>query len=121
MWVLGQRGPKTAVDAGAHAGETRVGDGGEAELGGGAADLLKMRGEERFPRGGGGRCSVGGRHGMVEEVGEAGCGGADCQTVFLCPQRRTICLSCFTLKMGLACRSWILQRTIRHEVRLDTM
>jgi hypothetical protein len=83
MWVLRQRGPKATIDAGAHAWEAGVSDGSEVKLGGGTANLLKMRCEERLPRRDGGWCGVGARHGAVGEVGETGCGGTGCQSVKL--------------------------------------
>lgn len=80
MWVLRQRGPKATIDAGAHAGKAGVGDSSEVELGRGTANLLEMRCEERLPRRCGSGCRVGGRHGVVEEVGKTGCSGTSCQS-----------------------------------------
>ena len=80
MRVLGQGGPKAAVDASAHAREAGVGDSGEAKLGGGTSNLFEVRSEERLPRCGCGRCWVRSRHCVMKEVGEAGRrGGAGCQ------------------------------------------
>jgi hypothetical protein len=68
------------MDAGADTWEAGIGYGREAELGGGAAELLEVRGKKRLPGCGGGGWRVRGRHGVVEEVGEARCGGTGCQS-----------------------------------------
>ena len=80
MGILRQGGPEASVDVGTDAWEARVGDGGEDELGRGTANLLKVRGELRLPGCGCGGCWVRSRHGMLEEVGEAGRGRAGCQS-----------------------------------------
>ena len=68
------------MDASTDAWEASIGDGSEAKLRQGAADLFEVGGKQRLPRSGCGRCWVGGRHYVVEEMGEARSGGVGCQS-----------------------------------------